>query len=190
MRVLAIDPSSTCTGYALLRGLGPADLVEVGLIRPSDAKAAQAVAEPSEVVRAWNSCRELSALRRVLTVVADVEAVVAELAGDAAVSVVVEIPSGLSGTGSRNGARGSLTTYGLAAGMVYQAARAVAPGRVYGVTERQWTAGAGSKEKRARGVVALYAGRYRVADDDGLDGADAIGLGRWWVRRMIEHRAR
>jgi hypothetical protein len=188
VRVLAIDPSSTCTGFAVLTGLGPADLVEVGLIRPSLSKAAQAAAEPGEVVRAWNSRKELTALRRVLSVVRDVEEVVAEVAAGGELSVVVEIPSGLTGTGAKKGARGSLTTYGLAAGMVYQAARAALPGQVFGVTERQWTAGAGSKEKRARSVVGLYAGRYRVADDEGLDGADAIGLGRWWVRGVMEGR--
>ena len=102
VRVLALDPSTTCTGFAVLEGLSRDGLVDGGLIRPSASARACRLHEPG-----WLGeylLREdggLAAYRRVVDTIAEVEGLVAEF--EPAV-VVVEVTSGKVGTGARRGA--------------------------------------------------------------------------------------
>lgn len=182
--LLALDPSSTCTGYAFITGLEARDLVDAGRVLPN--MNIKSLGHLSEIERAWLSRSELYPVRRVESMLPDV----AELLTRAGLScVAVETPSGRIGSGAKAGARGSLTTYGMAAGRFYQFVRDRAPAGVpvLAVTERMWTAGQGGKEKRALTIYALYA-QYRAASeagkDKGGDVADAIGIGRWAWRQL------
>lgn len=191
--MLAIDPASKKTGYAVLESLEPAGLLEAGLLVPSSSKrvcAGSAEAGLADVA-AWFAAGELAACRRVVELLEDVRGLVEAVEPG---RVVIEVPSGKVGTGARRGASGSLTTYGMAAGAVWACCRALGTGGLkpgppgYGVvpvTERMWTKDAGSKAERAALAASVYRGRYRVADDGGQDVADAIGLGRWWLRRVM-----
>ena len=161
-RVLAIDPSSTCTGWAVLDGLNPADLIDGGLIRPD---------------------RGASSLLRIQETVDDVLHLLPEYQPD---RLVIEIPSGKAGTGSKRGAKSALAIYGLAVGAVWQGCRAAFSGPVAAVDERTWIHA--SKERRALAIEAYYPGRYRMSTDKGLDLADAIGLGRWYLQQATTPR--
>lgn len=179
MKLLGIDPSSTCTGYAVLTGLAPHELIDAGRIRPSDAKALWDEV-PATVRPHWLG-KDLAAMRRVESMLTDVSSIIAEHTPDL---VIVEIPSGKIGTGAKNRARGSLTTYGYAAGVICERCRwavsfATPTGFVVPVTERQWTAGQGAKDKRQAAIAAHYCGIYDSSRDTGGDVADAIGLARW-----------
>lgn len=183
MRLLALDPSSSCTGYAVLEGLLPADLVEGGLLKPSASKRVVgcSVEAGNAALSSWMSRGELGAYRRVVETLEDVRGLVARVEPEL---VVVEVPSGKVGTGARRGAKGSLTTYGMAAGAVWSVCRELLP--TVPVTERVWTADAGSKAKRAALALSVYGRRYDAGQDPGGDTADAIGLGRWYWRRSLE----
>lgn len=161
-RVLAIDPSSTCTGWAVLDGLAARQLVQGGLITPD---------------------RKAPAPRRIEQILGDLDPLITEFHPD---RMVVEVPSGKAGTGSRQGAKSSLTIYGMAAGAVWGWCLGRFPGRVIDVNERAWTAGAGSKQERALGVAALYRHQYKIDSDPKLDLADAIGLGRWYLQQDLK----
>ena len=175
MRILALDPGSSVIGYAVMDGPTPAELVEAGLLRPAG----------------WRgSPPELAAWRRIRSLAAHVAVLVDEWFSPPdrhAHRIVIEIPSGLIRTGARRGARGSLTTYGLAAGYI---AATCHRGRVpvVAVTEREWTAGQGDKRARQLAIASLYGRTYHAARDPGADAADAIGLGRWWFARFEARR--
>ena len=121
----------------------------------------------------------MAAYRRVVDTIAEVEGLVAEFEP----AVVVEVPSGKGGAGSRRGATGLLTTYGMAAGAVWVCCRSLLPGRVVPVTERVWTRGLGSKDRRQARLAGLYAGRYAADQDLGGATADASGVGSVWLER-------
>ncbi len=177
MKVLAIDPSSSCTGYAVLSGLAVADLIDAGRLRPSEA--IDQIAGPPWR-RAWLGQGPLKAYRRVYSMIADLRDLIIQYVPD---WIVVEVPSGLAGTGSRHGARASLATYGAAAGLIVGACDWFADSnRVVVVTERMWIRGGNTaKRLRQRAIAAVYRGRYEWREDAGADAADAIGLGRWWL---------
>lgn len=192
MRILALDPSSSCVGYAVLTGLEPAELIDGGLIKPSQAKRVTADLPPwlSERLRAPS----MRAVHGIYAITATIDELIAE---HAPATIVVEVPSGKAGTGSRQQrAGGGLTTLGLAAGAVLERCRHAAtaidahdPPAVVPVTERQWTSrrsgpGArGPKYQSQAAIAALYRGRYDPAADPGADLADAIALARWWLQR-------
>lgn len=150
MTLLSIDPSITCIGYALFGG--PGELFECGLIRPQSRKAP--VSE---------RCYELFL---------EITEMVRELAPE---RIVVEVPTGHVSRG-RPGA--GLTTYGMAVGAVWCAARlAMVRPDLAAYDERTWTR---SRTKRSRiARIAAAWPQYRAADDPGGDVADAIGLGEY-----------
>lgn len=174
MKILAIDPSSRVIGYAVLTGLAAGELIDGGLIKPSDSKRElQKWAAPA--LAGVFMAPELAAFRRIASMLADLDAIVAEHQPD---RIAVEIPSGKTGTGAKNKAKGALTTYGLAAGMVLQHCRALLPGGAVPITERQWTRDRGDKWDHRMLIAGLYA-HYDGCKDEGADLSDAIGLGRW-----------
>jgi Holliday junction resolvasome RuvABC endonuclease subunit len=184
LNILAIDPASQVTGYAVLAGLQPDELLDGGLIRASEASGLvsdhQAVCAVADHLR----LPELKHYRRCRSIIVEVCRLIGE---HEPALIAVEIPSGLVGTGARRGASGSLTTYGLAAGMILEACVSACggdAGRVLPVTERQWTARLGSKRRRQQDIADRYGRRYPTDRDPGGDLADAIGLGRWAVLRF------
>ncbi len=176
-RVLALDPSTTCIGYALLAGEAPSGLLDAGLLKPTERRPERNM--PDMVW--WVLCdRQLRAYRRIYSLLADVRALVNDTKPG---EIVVEVPSGKAGTASKRGARASLTTYAAAAGAVLGMLRALEPlhgAIVFPVTERQWAFG-GGKDKRKTRCRVLYGKRYNPEQDKGADCADAILLGRWWL---------
>ncbi len=173
MIVLALDPGSVKTGYALLRarpGLlvagrrrGTAELIEAGLLR------APAKHLPEQRVK--TICRELADL----------------IAGACPAWAVIEMTSGkVHRRHHRDGWGGSgqgLAIYGFALGAVWRTCLQFGPGpdRVVLVPENDWTASM-PKGRRARFIAAAFPG-YDPAADRGEDIADAIGLGLWWIER-------
>lgn len=178
MRTLALDAASRVTGYAVLDGLAPSAWVEAGTLKGSEAQAVVAL-EPAELA-AHLSAKPYKHIRRIHSLIDDIEALVAEATPD---RIVVEIPSGLAGTASKVGPK-ALATYGLAAGAIYLAARTLRPGATFPVTEREWTPGQGKKDARKFTVATLYPGLYDPAQDtDAGDAADAVLLARWFITR-------
>lgn len=164
LTILAIDPSSTCTGYAVLRG---PSLVEAGVLRPR--------------VR-------LAANDRVRAMAADFATLLADHRPDV---VVVEDTSGK--VARRHGAGGGagLAVYGKAVGYLARVADVWAellPSQrsVELVLENEWTAGE-RKEARVRRVALEYPG-YDPAKDPGGDVGDAIALAAYWQRIMNMRR--
>jgi Holliday junction resolvasome RuvABC endonuclease subunit len=170
--VIGIDPSSTIVGYAVFRAMvttGEIMLVDAGRLRPSGEFPVNMPAS----LREWLSTPEMLAYRRLWSLREEVQDLLVEYLPERVPGrIVVEVPSGKIGTGARKGARGSLTIYGMAAGVVP-------------VTERQWTAGQGSKGRRQMGMAALYRGRYEPKTDPGGDASDAMGIARWWINQRM-----
>lgn len=177
--LLALDPSSTTTGYAVLRLDLPAGtsagevVVEAGLIRPEHRRA-------GFQERSFSLAAQAVALMRVWRPSA----------------MVVEVPSGKVGSGARRGAGVSLMAYAYAAGEMVGAltwAMAHDPGEsgyapaetVDRVDDRTWTNGRPKPERLAvlRSVFPAYAAA--AEDDGGGDAGDAILLGLWWRGRYL-----
>lgn len=155
MKLLAIDPASKVTGYAVLNERG--DVIDAQLIRASRSKLP---------------------LDRIASIIADLNGVCDEHSPSA---IVVEVTSGRPGTGSTRGASSSLAIYGMAVGAIWWAMR----GRgiaVHPVDEDRWTARY-SKAQRQLAAVATVPG-YSAQKDKGGDVSDAIALGRWWLDRQ------
>lgn len=180
MRILSLDPSSTCTGWAVLDDLSAAGLIDGGLIKPGSSKYIDPGAPEADRpdLAAWYATPELRSSRRMIATLNDIGPLLGEYQPD---RVVVEVPSGKAGSGSKRGAKGSLTTYGMAAGAVWAYCLSRLPGKVAAVNERMWTIGQKNKQGRAYRHECLYPGKYRSELDKGLDLSDAIGLGRWYL---------
>jgi hypothetical protein len=173
--ILAFDPSSQAIGYAALKGLGRSDLVDGGLLKPSMAK--DALGDMPAWLHAHLRDKSLAACWRVLSMLQDAADLVEEHQPEV---IVVEIPSGKTGTGSRKGAKGSLTTYGFAAGDVYGELRCRWPMITAPVNERMWTPDRGGKWLHQVAMDDFYP-QYDRQQDPGADTSDAIGLARWWI---------
>lgn len=195
MSILAFDPASYVTGYAVLdwrrdaedapRFDGSPLLVSAGRISVTGSKRGMA-AHVTQIERSWQLLHAVkpNANRRV----AELEAYVMQVIDIfAPTAIVVEIPSGKAGAGSKKGAKSSLAVYGYAAGCVRGwASRAGVP--VLPIDERTWTQAAGvKKEMRPLTVQGLYPHQYDPDDDDGADMADAILLGRWALQQLVRH---
>lgn len=177
--ILAIDPSSTCTGYAVLAGLEPGALIDAGRLRASRSWSASAVEEPPGL---GLRRRALLPYGRVDEICDDISTLLEERKASLR-GVIIEVPSGRIGTGGRRGARGSLAIYGMAAGAIWRHiwTHLCRPRAVMLVTEREWIRDVPAKADRRAWVAAMYP-TYRPENDPGSDVADAILLGRWWIR--------
>lgn len=158
--LLALDPSSTLTGYAIFRR---GALAECGLLRPD---------------RTADAAND-----RIAAMARDLFDVVRLERPDA---IVVEDTSGK--VARRLGKVGAgLAVYGKAVGYLLATARWSASGlpnpcEVATVLENDWTAGT-PKVVRQRRVARMHPGLYDASADAGGDAADAVGLGEWWLRR-------
>jgi hypothetical protein len=91
---------------------------------------------------------------------------------------VIEVTSGLKISAKRS--QKGVASLALAQGAIYAAAL-VKGLPVHPINEQQWTE---RKPKRDRArIICLTETLYArvAASDSGLDAADAIGLGRWWI---------
>ena len=160
MKLLSLDPSSTMTGYAIMDE--KANLVEAGLIKPRKAG--------DEL---WT--RILTMSKSLITLIKEIEPT----------HCIVEVPIGkhrrLPAAMS-----GSLVKYGCAVGSLYLAAHLFCP-HVYPVSTL-WTGGK-AKVRRA-GAVAFRFPTYDPDKDKGLDMADAIGMGVWWLDQQAGRYAK
>lgn len=154
-RVLALDPSSTCTGYALIGFDG--HIIDAGRIRPHRDKDAnhRITAVATEVIDLFTTSRP------------DI--------------VVMEDTSGkVSGRHKGHGA--GLSVYGKAIGYLW--GRLAAVGAVVEmVPENEWTGGR-RKSARAAGVKLAHGRTLDLSADTGHDAADAVALGEWWIARQ------
>lgn len=165
--ILAIDPASRVTGLALLDAHG--EIVNAFRATPDKGMGDKPahLRVPAMAAAACETLYEFPTLRR----------------------VVVEVPSGRPGTGSKAGASSSLIVYGFAAGWI--AAKVEAVCRTLDiecdlVTEAEWTqrfakrCGGAAKAKRIEYAAARYPTYRAVMEagkDPGGDVADALCLG-------------
>ncbi len=165
MTLLAIDPSSTCTGYAMLSEKG--ELLQYGVWRPSR--------KDDPYVRIEKMCGSLSLL----------------LDETSVQHIVLEVTSGH--VSSRHAGTGAgLATYGVAVGAFWAWLRLMEIGlnfhshRIY---ENEWTGGV-PKPKRHKLILAEFP-EHAKAIGGRHDITDAIGLGLWWLahRRILEATA-
>lgn len=157
--ILAVDPSSKRTGYALMIGR---KIVAAGVLIPKS--------RDSAVERIRAQCLDLYEL-------------IAEHGPGVA---VIEITSGRPGTGLARGAGARLGVYGMAVGAMMCALwQHMAPDAVVTVDEQVWTLGHPKAMRRSR--IARQYPRYARAvfggkkeKDRGGDMSDAIGIGLWY----------
>lgn len=149
--ILALDPSSTCSGYAAMTDANI--LVDAGKIKPHRAS------DPANA--------------RIRAMAADVLVLVEQHKPEV---VVVEDTSGK--VARRHGGGGAgLAVYGKAIGWLVATLEAAGV-RVVTVLENDWSRGQ-PKRRRQQIVAAAFKG-YDAAKDSGGDVADAIALGQWW----------
>lgn len=159
MRTLALDPSSTAVGWALFAG---PKLEAAGVLRPEHR------ADPP-------LCRIVALVDRVASLVTERQPG----------RIVIEIPSGHAGRASKGGATGQLAIYGMAVGAIWIDTRSSAACSVVGgcdvltCTEAAWTRGR-RKLQRAE-LIRLEHPDLDWEADTGLDMADAIGIGQWYL---------
>lgn len=164
MKLLALDPSSTRTGYAV--GTGPArdDLIDAGLLTPD---------------------RAGDAVERIRSMRADLLDLLNEHQPDA---VIIEVPGPHTHRRIGHHAAG-LPIYGMAVGVIldvcwsYQAKASHRLVRVDTVEPNDWTRGS-RKAHRMRCMAADYPG-YDARKDPGGDTADALALMQWWFRQQL-----
>lgn len=162
--LLALDPSSTKTGYALLRR-PHGEVIEAGTLsgRAKDAAIGRAMEMADCLIK-----------------------LIAEARPD---SIVIETP-GVHAAGNpivkaKRAGKG-LAVYGVAVGIIYRAAWQTGV-EVVPISAHEWTRRV-SKEKRARALQFTTASYRAVAETDrGRDVADAIEMGQWWLKRCLAH---
>lgn len=159
--LLALDPSSTCMGYAVFHGR---TLVDAGKLKPRRTKDEANDRIDHMVSFGLND----------LLIEHNPEA------------VVVEDTSGKVGR-RHHGNGAGLAVHGKAVGAVVWWLR----GRgsdVHAIPENVWTRGT-PKEKRQTRVATCYP-QYDPAKDKGGDVSDAIGLGDWFINSRLISPAR
>ena len=168
MKILALDPSSTRTGYAVMTGAESVE--EAGYLRPSRTRD-----KPEARIDAM--CDDLGEL----------------LETHKPQRAVIEVPSGRPGKGAKRGATGQLATYGVAVGELRRVCKDMLPALQTGswsaplvksVTEREWTHGRTQASRRRWAASVWPAYRESMAKDSGADVADALLIGEWWFNQL------
>lgn len=165
MTLLSIDPSSTCTGYAVLSEKH--ELVDYGVWKPTGTKARKDPFWRIEVM-----CQHLDGL-------------LAKCQFD---HVVVEVSSGHVSSRHRGGGSG-LATYGTAVGALWSwATIARKPlANVHVVYENEWTGGLPKRNYNGKYPINRHdqiVAEFKLPRETPDDITDAIGLGMWW----FDHR--
>jgi hypothetical protein len=167
--ILAIDPSSTATGWALLDLAGR--IVQAGNIRPDKLRS-----EPQF---------------RIKSMAEDLRQLLNEFEPG---TVVIEITSGKTSKRHGSGAGAGLGVYGMAVGYLWAVtdcwlrqlpAEQQGQTQIVPIRENLWCRGISKADRIA--AVACEFPEYNPADDPGGDLADAVSLGQWYLK---EHRAR
>lgn len=160
MLLLALDPASERTGFAVLSD--PVTILDAGRITA-----------PAK----W------PAEQRIDQIITDLAALLAERKPD---TIVIEMPDGkIHGAIRRRSGGAGLSIYGRAAGeirrycLIWAAHRDPSP-PVVSVYPNEWTRSK-SKTSRAAGLRAYMPG-LDLTSDTGLDAADAIELAQWYLR--------
>tara|TARA_R110000824_G_scaffold367373_1_gene556516 strand:- start:80 stop:592 length:513 start_codon:yes stop_codon:yes gene_type:complete len=158
--LFSIDPGSRVTGVAVFVG---DTLLDWQLIKVPASK--------NPVERCLNMC---SAVETVIGgILENIDG------GDRTVTLIVETPGGQNRPHSRG-----LVTLGMAVGMIIAYMTALGY-RVVTVNAGEWTRMGGgrckSKAVRAEKIRELYPNTYESSKDKSLDGADAIGIGTWFL---------
>lgn len=154
MKLLSLDPSSTCTGYALFK---KGELGEFGLLKPS---------------------KRYDAWERIKIIVEDVRSLIRIHKCD---RVIIEVGKKPHGSVRQQSMGAGLIVYGMALGAVCLAvAESLESGRCEHVDANAWT----RKKRKADRIaeLAMYCPRYEPAKDPGGDAADAIDMGVWWLQ--------
>jgi len=160
IKLLSIDPSSKLTGYAVLDER--ANLLEAGLLRPRKTK--------DDI---WDRIEAMC--DGLMTLITEVNPT----------HCIIEVPTGRHARLPAM-ASGSLVKYGCAVGVMWAVAYLEVP-HTYAVPTT-WT---GGKPKKIRAQsVALRFPNYSTEHDKGLDMADAIGMGVWWLGSMAGQYAK
>ena len=175
--VLAIDPSSTRTGFAVMRTTakrGQYALLDCGLFVPTKRYSSAAIRINDMVA---DMCLMLPRL---------IEQHVADGGHMLDFLVGIEVPSGRPGRAVAAGAKAQLAIYGRAVGEFVRAAKC-AQSIVCEVDERTWTRRR-TRQQRQMEARAYPLYRLQVELDRGYDISDAIGVGEW-VLGLIEARS-
>ena len=162
MRILSLDPSLTCTGYAIgdLRNGSGIDVTEVGKIK--------------------SAVRARDVERRVDSITDQLSKLIARriIPSDLPPVVVIELPSSRKMERHKGGGAG-LANYGMLVGHVRQICMSLV-GNVVSVKSDYWTGGR-SKEKRYKNACRYYKSLPKIKDP-GYDVSDAVSLLVWWCQ--------
>lgn len=162
MILLAIDPSSTRTGYALMSNAQT--ILDAGLLKP------EKNSDP--------------AIMRIVVMAKDLTDLLYETWPD---QVVIEIPSAhTAGRLKFKSAGAGLAIYGLAAGAMFWACNSFTD-KTDTVDAELWTRGI-PKKRRQQEIATIFQNRYDATKDVGGDIADAIGLACWWFSKQRAKR--
>lgn len=157
MKLLALDPSTTCTGYAVMRSSD--DLFDAGIIRPP-------TTAKTPLERIESICKEVAAL-------------IAEIHPH---YMVIEVPSGhvAARIAEESGGAG-LSVYGMAVGaVVHTAWIAMGSSELVWTPDESWTQGIAKQVRRLAIMAEFSWANEQFEKDSGSDMADAIGLAQWW----------
>ncbi len=163
MTVLAIDPSSTLTGWALMAN--SSKIIEAGLLRPGKTR------DP--------------AIKRIEAMTIALTKLLRDTLPD---QVLIEMPSSRTAGRIKGRAVGN-AIYGFAAGAMWWECH-VWSDQIEAVDAELWTRGV-PKLKRQQNICMMFPKRYNPETDRGCDIADAIGLACWWfsqqkAKRIVE----
>lgn len=151
-KILAIDPSSSIVGYALMEG--PFSYIDAGRLTPDRST--------------------YNAITRIRSLASQLHDVIAELKP---LTIIIEWPCPHMHRGRQGGGHG-MTTYGSAAGYMLATIDLFVGVQIETIDEQLWTKGK-KKARRTEAIRQLFPA-YAKCKDSGGDIADALGLGRWW----------
>lgn len=165
--LLALDPSSSCTGWAVGYRYGnKAEVIRADRLRAAS-KGKTAIARIQ-----WQT----DALWEIIE-------------GHQPTAAIIEITSGKVNIARHTGGGAGLGVYGMAVGALWQACRLHPDcGAVHTVTENEWTRGFRKKAARATRAVMIWP-PYADVKDAGWDIADAICLLDWFAGRLAAAEA-
>lgn len=161
MKLLAIDPSSTCCGYAVATGAAPSCLIDAGRVTPKAGKPAHE--------RAWQMAKELVALVRLH----DPD------------HILIETPA-ITVRGPKQ-SRSGQARYGMAVGIIYSFIKlhSTRPQLVHVTDADEWTRRV-PKQRRQASIASEYK-KYDIQKDKGGDVSDAIGMTQWWFVKQLSN---
>lgn len=157
MKLISLDPSSTCVGYAVfVDGV----VIDGGLLKPKSSAT--------------------DAISRVRQLCMDAMALLDEMQPD---RVLIEVPTGKQYS-RKPGRVSALPVWAFAAGAMWELAASwcrVHPPAACVAISNEWTRGS-SKEAR-RDVAATFLKDYDPKKDRGMDLSDAVMMGKWWLSK-------